>query len=263
MKLDLANNKLRGKVPGAMSRLVALEHLVLAHNAFTGALPLTMSDLTNLKHVDLSHNRLSGPIAGVVLVSSLSQLEHVALSDNTFTGPILPTVNGALGGGSAMAKRREREALKSLSALGIGGLGGVGVGGRVGGGQELGDASVVEDEVAERSGVEPSSSSLSMDGRATTPATTTSAQSFRELHTLDLKNNSLAGTVNYDILENLLPRLDHYDLSGNPNLKTPQAPDYKPESESEPEPEPERCSNQALVTGYCRPGRVCKRHQEL
>ncbi|KAI9098474.1 hypothetical protein K1719_025099 [Acacia pycnantha] len=84
--IDLSSNKLTGKVPQELGKLVELISLNLSRNQLDGEIPLDIGRLTSLDSLDLSRNHLSGPIP-----SSFSQIDRLAVLDlsyNNLSGKI-------------------------------------------------------------------------------------------------------------------------------------------------------------------------------
>ncbi|KAI9098472.1 hypothetical protein K1719_025097 [Acacia pycnantha] len=84
--IDLSSNKLVGKVPQELGKLVELISLNLSRNQLDGEIPLDIGRLTSLDSLDLSRNHLSGPIP-----SSFAQIDRLAMLDlsyNNLSGKI-------------------------------------------------------------------------------------------------------------------------------------------------------------------------------
>lgn len=88
--LDLSENKLVGRIPKELTKLVDLQYLNLSRNNLNGSIPKKIGDLKQLESLDLSHNKLSGSIPQSL--ASLNFLSYMNLSYNDFSGPI-PTGN--------------------------------------------------------------------------------------------------------------------------------------------------------------------------
>ncbi|MCD7451822.1 hypothetical protein HAX54_013535 [Datura stramonium] len=88
--LDLSENKLAGRIPEELTKLVDLQYLNLSRNNLNGSIPKKLGDLKQLESLDLSHNKLSGSIPQSL--ASLNYLSYMNLSYNDFSGPI-PTGN--------------------------------------------------------------------------------------------------------------------------------------------------------------------------
>ena len=86
MRLDLAENKLRGTIPATLGSLSELRHLYLARNDLTGSIPAALGSLSNLQQLDLLHNDLTGSIP--TALGNLSELRHLDLMGNDLTGSI-------------------------------------------------------------------------------------------------------------------------------------------------------------------------------
>ncbi|PHT38416.1 hypothetical protein CQW23_21989 [Capsicum baccatum] len=88
--LDLSENKLVGRIPNELTKLVDLQYLNLSRNNLNGSIPKKLGDLKHLESLDLSQNKLSGSIPQSL--ASLNYLSYMNLSYNDFSGPI-PTGN--------------------------------------------------------------------------------------------------------------------------------------------------------------------------
>ena len=86
--LSLADNGLRGEIPGALGALANLERLYLWGNNLSGPIPPELGDLSNLEGLYLWGNELSGPIPPEL--GRLANLEGLYLQDNNLSGPIPP-----------------------------------------------------------------------------------------------------------------------------------------------------------------------------
>ncbi|CAN7054004.1 unnamed protein product, partial [Brassica rapa subsp. trilocularis] len=60
--INLAGNRLYGKIPESIGLVKELRLLNLSGNAFTSDIPQSLANLTNLETLDLSNNKLSGQI---------------------------------------------------------------------------------------------------------------------------------------------------------------------------------------------------------
>ncbi|MCB0234581.1 MAG: Two component regulator three Y domain protein, partial [Anaerolineae bacterium] len=60
--LDLQDNNLTGSLPGQLSNLPNLQHLLLLRNELSGAIPTSLGSLTQLQELSLSQNKLTGSI---------------------------------------------------------------------------------------------------------------------------------------------------------------------------------------------------------
>ena len=61
--INLANNRLTGKIPEEISSLTELKELNLSINMLTGRIPQKIGQLEQLECLDLSRNQLFGSIA--------------------------------------------------------------------------------------------------------------------------------------------------------------------------------------------------------
>ena len=84
--IDLANNKLTGKIPEEISSLIKLKALNLLRNMLTGMIPQNFGQLEQLESLDLSRNRFSGPLPACM--AALHYLGFLNLSYNEFSGRI-------------------------------------------------------------------------------------------------------------------------------------------------------------------------------
>ncbi|KAG6556784.1 hypothetical protein Mapa_001730 [Marchantia paleacea] len=87
--INLAGNKLSGKIPSEVVRLRALHSLNLSHNQLTGQIADGLGSVPTLQALDLSHNNLTGRIPWTLSDLSLGVLN---LAYNNLTGPI-PSAN--------------------------------------------------------------------------------------------------------------------------------------------------------------------------
>lgn len=60
--LDVAKNKIKGKIPEEIYDLTALKQMFLYHNELSGTISTKIGNLPNITHFHLSHNELSGEI---------------------------------------------------------------------------------------------------------------------------------------------------------------------------------------------------------
>eukprot|EP00039_Didymoeca_costata_P023291 m.6590 g.6590 ORF g.6590 m.6590 type:complete len:917 (+) comp3556_c0_seq1:120-2870(+) len=85
--LELANNKLTGKIPGALlARCTHLKSLSLYDNEFEGVFPVELCSLPQLKVLSLGKNRLNGPLPPELY--TMPRLTRLSLQLNKFNGPI-------------------------------------------------------------------------------------------------------------------------------------------------------------------------------
>lgn len=104
-KLELTENRLRGRIPPELGNLTRLTELSLDNhtekvatgtptptpydiNELKGHIPRELGNLANLKKLNLAHNRLNGMIP--VELSKLRNLEDLTLKDNYLWGRIPP-----------------------------------------------------------------------------------------------------------------------------------------------------------------------------
>ncbi|KAL5099774.1 hypothetical protein RYX36_004101 [Vicia faba] len=88
--LDLANNRISGKVPAELGSLVGLINLNMAYNQFVGNIPSTFGKFRKMQKLMLSGNKFSGDIPQ--LIGNLSQLYYLDLHLNMFEGNIHPSI---------------------------------------------------------------------------------------------------------------------------------------------------------------------------
>eukprot|EP00903_Cladosiphon_okamuranus_P009878 g9383.t1 len=86
IKLELAENNLRGPIPQELGRLAALTELDLSWNNLSGPIPQELGSLTALMELDLSLVQLSGPIPQEL--GRLTALTRLSLHSNKLKGPI-------------------------------------------------------------------------------------------------------------------------------------------------------------------------------
>ncbi|XP_030953146.1 receptor-like protein EIX2 [Quercus lobata] len=84
--IDLANNKLTGKIPDEICSLIELKALNLSGNMLTGMIPQNIGQLEQLESLDLSRNRLFGSLPASMV--ALHYLGYLNLSYNEFSGRI-------------------------------------------------------------------------------------------------------------------------------------------------------------------------------
>ncbi|CAI8588373.1 unnamed protein product [Vicia faba] len=88
--LDLANNRISGKVPAELGSLVGLINLNMAYNQFVGNIPSTFGKFRKMQKLMLSGNKFSGDIPQ--LIGNLSQLYYLDLHLNMLEGNIHPSI---------------------------------------------------------------------------------------------------------------------------------------------------------------------------
>ncbi|KAI9098532.1 hypothetical protein K1719_025157 [Acacia pycnantha] len=84
--IDLSSNKLTGKIPPELGKLVELTSLNLSRNQLDGEIPSNIGRLTSIDNLDLSRNHLSGAIP-----SSFARIDRLAVLDlsyNNLSGKI-------------------------------------------------------------------------------------------------------------------------------------------------------------------------------
>ena len=89
--LDLQDNNLTGSLPGQLSNLTSLQHLLLLRNRLSGPIPTSLGILSQLQELDLSENKSnsSGLTGGIPSqLGNLAQLQRLRLSNNLLTGAI-------------------------------------------------------------------------------------------------------------------------------------------------------------------------------
>ncbi|XP_056850272.1 receptor-like protein 12 [Raphanus sativus] len=84
--INLAGNRICGKIPESIGFLKELRLLNLSGNTFTEDIPLALANLTNLETLDLSSNKLSGQIPQDL--GKLSFLSYMNFSHNLLRGPV-------------------------------------------------------------------------------------------------------------------------------------------------------------------------------
>ena len=84
--LDLQDNNLTGSLPGQLSNLPNLQHLLLLRNELSGAIPTSLGSLTQLQELSLSQNKLTGSIP--TQLANLTLLQYLSLSNNMLTGTV-------------------------------------------------------------------------------------------------------------------------------------------------------------------------------
>jgi EIX receptor 1/2 len=84
--INLANNRLTGKIPEEISSLTELKELNLSRNMLTGRIPQKIGQLEQLECLDLSRNQLFGSIP--TSMADLHYLGYLDLSYNKFSGNI-------------------------------------------------------------------------------------------------------------------------------------------------------------------------------
>lgn len=74
-ELWLYNNKLSGKLPDSLTKLVNLHVIGLNNNEFSGSLPTNFSKLWNISYLDASSNQLSGELPKLYHLPQLDYLK--------------------------------------------------------------------------------------------------------------------------------------------------------------------------------------------
>ncbi|KAL3652895.1 hypothetical protein CASFOL_002576 [Castilleja foliolosa] len=90
VNLDLSSNRLSGKIPLDLTKLIGLKGLSLSHNHLGGTIPVNIGDMKSLESLDLSSNNLHGTIPQSL--SKLTYLSHLNLSNNDLSGQIPTTI---------------------------------------------------------------------------------------------------------------------------------------------------------------------------
>jgi Leucine-rich repeat (LRR) protein len=91
--LDLSNNAFVGNVPHSLGNLVQLSSLNIFNNQLTGPVPLFLGNLVQLSSLYISNNQLTGPVP--LILGNLVQLSFLDISNNQLTGPV-PLILGNL-----------------------------------------------------------------------------------------------------------------------------------------------------------------------
>ena len=86
VRLNLADNRLSGRIPAALGDLSNLEGLYLHGNRLSGRIPWALGDLSNLEWLRLNNNELSGEIPAAL--GKLGSLRMLNLADNQLSGRI-------------------------------------------------------------------------------------------------------------------------------------------------------------------------------
>ena len=84
--LDLANNRLSGRLPIELGNLTSLRTLTLSNNALMGPLPPSLAKCVNLEFLSVEINQLSGPIPRAF--GNLRELQWLSLYNNQFSDAI-------------------------------------------------------------------------------------------------------------------------------------------------------------------------------
>lgn len=96
--LNLAFNRLKGKLPGLISDLTSLENLNLYYNNLSGSIPESITGLAELRTIQFHNNDLEGVIPE--LIGNLDKLEVLSLYGNSLGG----SFPGSIGGASSLKK---------------------------------------------------------------------------------------------------------------------------------------------------------------
>ena len=87
LRLTLANNNLRGRIPPELGNLVALEKLELSRNRLAGLIPPELGHLASLEELQLSGNNLTGSVPPEF--GRLTRLQLLSVSHNPrLAGPL-------------------------------------------------------------------------------------------------------------------------------------------------------------------------------
>ncbi|MQL69140.1 hypothetical protein Taro_001401 [Colocasia esculenta] len=86
MGVDLSRNELQGQIPGGFGQLKGLQYLLLAQNNLIGSIPASLGQVYSLKVLDLSSNALTGEIPGDLV--NLRNLSVLLLNNNKLSGKI-------------------------------------------------------------------------------------------------------------------------------------------------------------------------------
>jgi Leucine-rich repeat (LRR) protein len=90
-RINLPNNKLKGKLPSRIRNLQSLLRLELYTNQVAGPLPSWIGDLSKLNVLFIHNNQFSGSLPSQI--GNLTQLTEVDLRNNPFTGALPLTLN--------------------------------------------------------------------------------------------------------------------------------------------------------------------------
>lgn len=95
--LDVSNNKLGGKIPDDINKLLPqVEHLDVSNNSFDGNLPAEIVVLEDLVYLDASSNLFGGEFPSFRGSNGLSKLEYLNLNKNNIVGTIPSLIGNAL-----------------------------------------------------------------------------------------------------------------------------------------------------------------------
>uniref|UniRef100_A0A7N2M8K4 Disease resistance R13L4/SHOC-2-like LRR domain-containing protein n=1 Tax=Quercus lobata TaxID=97700 RepID=A0A7N2M8K4_QUELO len=84
--IDLSYNKFEGSIPVSFGNLTKVTDIMLQYNNFTGQIPSSLSNLKYLNVIDLSYNKFEGSIP--VSLGKLTKVTEIMLQYNNFTGHI-------------------------------------------------------------------------------------------------------------------------------------------------------------------------------
>ncbi|XP_010041921.2 receptor-like protein EIX2 [Eucalyptus grandis] len=101
--MDLANNKIHGRLPTSIGKITTLSNFDLSWNLVGGGIPSAIGSLCSLVNFDLSNNNLTGTLPEILQrgseicdsQSSLPNLRYLRLNDNRLRG-YLPSWMGRL-----------------------------------------------------------------------------------------------------------------------------------------------------------------------
>jgi RHS repeat-associated protein len=92
IRISLANNKLKGKLPSRIQNLTPLTDLIVHTNQISGPLPHWINKLINLTTLYVQSNQLSGTLP--TNLCSLTKLRYLDIRTNPFTGSLPTCLNG-------------------------------------------------------------------------------------------------------------------------------------------------------------------------
>ena len=93
--LNLAGNRLKGRMPLGLAELEHLRVLTVGSNELVGRIPQELGGLSGLAELDLSRNQLSGPVP--VALGDLAGLEQLRLDHNALAGPLPQSLTSLVG----------------------------------------------------------------------------------------------------------------------------------------------------------------------
>ncbi|KAH6815115.1 hypothetical protein C2S51_019935 [Perilla frutescens var. frutescens] len=84
--LNLANNKITGKIPPSLGLLKNLQYLDFRKNGFNSSIPQELGQCSNLTHLALGHNPLTGPLP--LSLFNLTKLTLLDLANSSLSGEV-------------------------------------------------------------------------------------------------------------------------------------------------------------------------------